>query len=88
MGSVSLEEQRDTNLRIYALKTQNPEYAISQYKRFNVRLSPICVRGRLETMLTVKPVLHLALVWLFLATASLALIGSGSFAGIGEFWEK
>lgn len=29
---------------------------------------------------------HLALVWLFLSTASLALIGSGSFAGMDEFW--
>lgn len=28
---------------------------------------------------------NLALVWLFLATASLALIGSGSFVGIVEF---
>lgn len=31
---------------------------------------------------------HLALVWLFLATASLALMGSGSFAGIGEFYNS
>jgi len=31
---------------------------------------------------------HLALVWLFLATASLALMGSGSFAGIDEFYNR
>lgn len=31
---------------------------------------------------------HLAFIWLFLAAASLAVMGSGRAEGRGEFWEE